>query len=356
MSEEQDDSDKTEEPSSRKLDEARQRGQVPQSKEISHWFMILGASVILAMMAPFMGKQLYDVMYPFIERPHDFIVEGGRLGDLLQDTVLHVILALLMPLLLLMVFAFLSSVLQFGIIYSTDNIQPKLERISLFKGFKRLFSMRSVVELIKGILKISIVAAVILWLIKPSFESGEKYISMSINDILLAITGETSSILFAVVGVVTMIAMIDWLYQRFSFFKSMRMSKQELKDEYRQSEGDPLVKQRLKQIRMDKARQRMMAAVPKSTAVITNPTHYAIALQYDETSMNAPKVVAKGVDSIALKIRQIAEENDVPIMENPPLARGLYASVDLDEEVPTEYYKAVAEVISFVYRLKRGKK
>ena len=353
---EDDDSDKTEEPSSKKLEEARQKGQVPQSKEIAHWFMILAAGIIVYTLSPAIGAELYADLIGFIATPHQFILSDTNLGDMLTVLLLKVIMVLMLPFVLLMVAAFLAHVLQFGILFAPDSLEFKLERISIIKGFGRLFSMRSVMELVKGLIKIAVVGAVIYGVINPVFYQASDYIHYEVSELAKLIYKLTGKILMVVVAVLTSIAMIDWLYQRFTFMKEMRMSKQELKDEYRQSEGDPVIKQRQRQIRADKARKRMMAAVPKSTVVVTNPTHYAVALLYEDGKMEAPKLVAKGVDAVALRIRQVARENNVPIMENPPLARTLFAHVEIDQEIPADYYKAVAEVISFVLRLRRNKR
>ncbi len=353
---EDDDSDKTEEPSSKKLEEARQKGQVPQSKEIAHWFMILAAGIIVYTLSPAIGAELYADLIGFIATPHQFILSDTNLGDMLTVLLLKVIMVLMLPFVLLMVAAFLAHVLQFGILFAPDSLEFKLERISIIKGFGRMFSMRSVMELVKGLIKIAVVGAVIYGVINPVFHQASDYIHYEVSELAKLIYNLTGKILMVVVAVLTAIAMIDWLYQRFTFMKEMRMSKQELKDEYRQSEGDPVIKQRQRQIRADKARKRMMAAVPKSTVVVTNPTHYAVALLYEDGKMEAPKLVAKGVDAVALRIRQVARENNVPIMENPPLARTLFANVEIDQEIPADYYKAVAEVISFVLRLRRNKR
>jgi flagellar biosynthetic protein FlhB len=193
------------------------------------------------------------------------------------------------------------------------------------------------------------VAAALFW---PVFGEAELYISLdavALMDLLRDLSGR---MLVGVLAVVSVIAALDYLYQRFEFTKSMRMSRQELKDELKQTEGDPHVKARLRQIRMERARRRMMAAVPDADVVITNPTHFAVALVYDMETMAAPRLVAKGTDRIALRIREVAEEHDVPVVENPPLARALHAGVELDAEVSPEHYKAVAEVIGYVMRLR----
>lgn len=353
---ENDDSEKTEEPSARKLEEARQKGQVPQSKEVTHWFMILTAGIIVYTISPVMGNHLYGDMIGFIANPHAFNFEENSVGNLLTALMFKTLLVLLLPFIMLMIAGVLAHILQFGVLFAPDSLEFKLERISLLKGFERLFSMRSVVELIKGIIKITIIGVIIYFVISPVFYQATDFIRLDSSELLGLIYKLTGQVLMVVVSVLTVIAIMDWLYQRFTFTKQMRMSMQELKDEYRQSEGDPIIKQRQRQIRADKARQRMMAAVPKSTVVVTNPTHYAVALLYEDGKMEAPKLVAKGVDTVALRIRQVAKENNVPIMENPPLARALHAQVEIDQEIPADYYKAVAEVISFVLRLRKPKR
>ena len=189
-------------------------------------------------------------------------------------------------------------------------------------------------------------------LMMPSFNGLEQLVRMEIVAMPAILYTLTVKLLVGVLAIVTVIAVVDFLYQKFEFMKQMRMSRQEIKDEMKQSDGDPMVKQRLRQIRMERARQRMSAAVPGSSVVITNPTHYAVALKYELGEMDAPVLVAKGQDFIAAKIREIAKENDIPIVENPPLARALYAGVEIDEEIPGEHFKAVAEIIGYVMRLK----
>ncbi len=354
MAEESDEgTDKTEEPSQKKLDEARQHGQVAHSREIAHWFMILASGIVVIMISPSMGHQLYDNLVGLWLHPHEYSFEKTNIGDFLSALLYQTIGVMLLPFVLFIIAACLSSIIQFGLLFSPDHITPKLERISIMKGFKRIFSMRSVVELVKGIFKIMIVGAVIFFIIKPIFDDSPNFIHYEMGSILLLLKKLVARVLMVTVAVITFIAALDWLYQRLSFYEQMKMSKQELKDEYRQSEGDPIVKQRMRQIRADKARKRMMAAVPKSTVVVTNPTHYAVALLFEINTMETPKVVAKGVDVIAQRIRTLAEDNKVPIIESPPLARALYASVEVDEDIPMEYYKAVAEIISYVLKLKK---
>ena len=253
---------------------------------------------------------------------------------------------------LTLIAASVSGFVQHGFLLTTDKLQPKLENISLLKGVKRMFSLKSIVEFIKGILKMAIVGAVAFALIEPQMERITSAIYMAPSDILYLLWTLALRMIAGVCAVVTLIAGVDFLYQRFEFHKSMRMSKQDIKDEMKQTEGDPIIKSRLRQLRIEKSRKRMMAAVPEADVVITNPTHYAVALKYTSGEMAAPVVVAKGLDNIALRIRQVAKDSDVPIVENPPLARALHGGVKIDQAIPEDYYRAVAEVIGYVWKLK----
>ena len=253
---------------------------------------------------------------------------------------------------LFVVLAIVANVGQFGLIWSTKKVEPKPDKLNPLSGFKRIFSSQSLMEFVKGILKLTLVSVVAFGLSIPLLSDLELLPAISTGEALHRIHELAILMALATVGVMSAIAGLDYAYQRYAFMKQMRMSKQEVKDEHKQTEGDPQVKARIRSIRMDRARKRMMANVPKADVVITNPTHFAVALEYKMETMPAPKVVAKGQDFIALKIREIAEENEVPIVENPPLARALYNSVELDEEIPPEHFKAVAEVIGYVMRLK----
>jgi flagellar biosynthetic protein FlhB len=214
--------------------------------------------------------------------------------------------------------------------------------------------MRSLSEFLKGLLKLAVVGSIVYFVLTPSVGDLHKLIGMEVVQLLGVMVKLLNRLLLTVFSAMLVIALLDVLYQRYEHIKGLRMSRQEIKDEMRESEGDPMVKGRLRQLRMERARKRMMAEVPKADVVVTNPTHYAVALRYDP-QMTSPKVVAKGVDKVAMKIREIAAENNVPVVENPPLARGLYASVDIDQEISPEFYKAVAEVIGYIYRMKRRK-
>jgi flagellar biosynthetic protein FlhB len=314
--------------------------------------MILAASIVVMALAPAFAQQIGHAMTRFFEAPDLMPVDRGGLQHVLGDLLGDLAMAFLPIFLLFLIAAMAPTFLQTGFLISFERIEPKLEKISPLKGLERLFSLRSIAEFGKGLLKIAVVGAAATMLLLPSMEKIYQMPSLSMADLMIVIQDLTIRLLLGVLAIMTVVAAVDFLYQRFEFLKSMRMSRQEIRDELKQTEGDPMVKGRLRQIRMERARKRMMANVPKADVVITNPTHFAVALSYNPEEMAAPRVVAKGADLIAARIRAVAEENEIPVVENPPLARALFATVDLDQEIPAEHYRAVAEIISYVFRLK----
>jgi flagellar biosynthesis protein FlhB len=353
MAEEQDDSQKTEDPTSRRLDEARKRGQVANSREVNNLLMLGVFSLSILLFGGTAAGAIYKATMPFIESPDMVPADFEHLIALGWKLLGVLLLAGAVPLVLAVIAAIGAGYLQFGLVFSAEGITPKLDKISPLAGLKRMFSSRSLAEFVRGLLKIAVVAAVATFLIVPEVAYLNKLIGMEMVQLLGETKALLAKLLIGVVAIVAAIAAIDVIYQRLQHMREMRMSRQEIKDEFKETEGDPLVKGRLRQLRMERTRRRMMAQVPQSDVVVTNPTHYAVALKYDPNSMGAPKMMAKGVDKVAQKIREIAKEHGIPIVENPPLARGLFAAVDVDQEVTPEFYKAVAEVISYIFKLKR---
>jgi flagellar biosynthetic protein FlhB len=349
-----DDSQKTEDPTGRKLQEARDSGQVAKSQEVNNLLMILALTISVVVFGGSMARDVFNMSLPFIETPDMVPTDIGHLTTMGWKLLGLILVAGAAPLVIALFAAFGAGYLQFGLILSSEGLMPSLEKISPLAGLKRIFSMRSLSEFLKGLLKLAVVGAIVYTVITPSVGELHKLIGMEVIQLLGVITGLLHRLLFTVFAAMVVITVLDVFYQRYEHIKGLRMSRQEIKDEMRESEGDPIVKGRLRQLRMERARKRMMAEVPKADVVVTNPTHYAVALKYD-AQMTSPKVVAKGVDKVAQKIREIAAENDVPVVENPPLARGLFAAVDVDQEITPEFYKAVAEVIGYIYRLKRRK-
>ena len=344
---------KTEDPSQKKLEEAHKKGDVAKSQEVVTWFMLMGSAAIFAMMAPTTGAVLADSLKVLIMEADRFELGGNGFQSFFNDLALTMVGIVLIPLVVLSVCAILANLLQHKPLLSVEPITPKLSKISPLAGFKRLFSTDSLVNFLKGLLKILIVGTVVVVVVWPERDRLDTLMTADPVLILTEFQEIGIKILLAVLVIVTAIAGADYFYVRHKWWKRQMMTLQETRDEYKQMEGDPHVKGRIRQLRQERARKRMMAAVPDATVVITNPTHFAVALKYDR-SMKAPKCVAKGADAVALRIREVAKEHDVPIVENPPLARALFASVDIDESIPGEHFQAVAEVIGFVMRLKNG--
>ena len=348
----QDDADKTEEPTPKKISEARKKGQIAQSKEVGNFALLFGMALVIGVVGQYIALSVYSPLAGIVEKSGTYPVDLGSAGQVLREVFASTLWAIAPVFAAFLVLGLGAGLGQSGFLFTTEPLGFKLERISPISGFKRLFSLRSIVEFLKGLAKMAIVGAIATVLLMPEFDRLEVLVQMDVREILSEIEVLLLRLLAGVVAVMAFLAVADYLYQRFEHIKQLRMSRQEIRDEHKQSEGDPHVKARLRQIRSERARQRMMAAVPQADVVITNPTHFAVALQYDMDAMTAPTVVAKGVDAVAFRIRDVANENDVPIVENPPLARALYAGVDIDQQIPEEHYKAVAQIISYVYRLK----
>jgi flagellar biosynthesis protein FlhB len=348
------DSDKTEEPTGKRLGEAREKGQVGKSREVDHWFMLLAITLVIFIFGPKMGSNLKDTLIVFIAQTNQIPVDQNALQGLFWNLAGKIALTLAPSIALLMVAGIGSGFLQHGFLFSPQKLMPQWSRLSFGSGFQRLFSWSALVEFAKGALKLAILSAFCYWLLKGDFDQLEKYIFLEPGQILALVDKLALKLLAGFLSMLAFIAALDFLYQKFSLMRSLRMTREEVREESKQSEGDPMIKGRLRQLRIQRARQRMMQAVPKADVVITNPTHFAVALKYDTAKMTAPQLVAKGQDLVAKRIRDVAIEHNVPIVENPPLARALYANVDLDQEIPPEHYKPVAEVIGYVMRLRRG--
>ena len=291
---------KSEAPSGKRLSEAREKGQIPLSREVNTWFMLVASMLAVFVLGPSVMTRLALTLRQFIEQPAQMAMDQGALGQVLYDAFTTSALIAAIPLAVLFAGGMIGPMLQAGFVISFEPLMPSLDKISPLAGLKRLFSLRSVIEFAKGLLKLIVIGGVMTALLLPSLSGLEHFIGLdpiSIMDDLRTLAFRTAG---GAVGVVTVIAAGDFLYQRFEFMQKMRMSKQEVKEEFKQSEGDPVIRGRLRQLRMQRARRRMMQAVPKADVVITNPTHFAVAMQYDPATMAAPVVVAKGADLIAL--------------------------------------------------------
>lgn len=347
--------DKTEEPTPHKLREARKKGQIVKSKEVTTAFLVLVSYYMFKANAEKMWitfNQLVVYIYSFIPQKLD----KASFGILLSETTWSFIF-MLMPLFLSLVATTLVvEVLQTQFNASLDPIMPKLSKLNPIEGFKRMFSLKGVVELIKSILKIGIVFYIAYIALMQDLD---RILSVSSLPLMafMTLTGEIVMKIITRVGIFYLfIAALDYLYQRHEFMKNMRMSKQEIKEEYKKLEGDPQIKQRMRQMQREAAMSRSMGKVPGADVVVTNPTHYAVAIKYDASIMKAPQVVAKGQRRLAAQIKAIAEESHVPIIENVDVARALFASTEIGDDIPSDLFRAVAEILAFVFDLKKKKK
>jgi flagellar biosynthetic protein FlhB len=353
MAEEQEDTDKTEDPTQKRLDEALERGDVVKSQEVNTWFVIAGATLVLITFSGGMGAGVTTTLRGLIANSYQISLDGPALPHLFEKIGGELLAAVAIPFLLLMLAALAGNMIQHRMVWSAQTMAPKLSKISPMSGLKRLFSKQALVNFAKGMVKLLLVGTVLTALMWPERYRLIALVGTDVAAVLPLTLTLALKQLGAVVAILAVVAAADYLFQYRTWYERQKMSLRELKDEFKQTEGDPTIKGKMRQVRQTRMRRRMMANVPKAAVVITNPTHYSIALQY-ERGIDAPVCVAKGVDAVALKIREIAGEHSIPIVENPPLARALHATVEVDQAIPTEHYKAVAEVIGFVMRLRRA--
>ena len=352
MADEDDSSDKTEDPTQKRLDEALERGDVAKSQEVNTWFMIAGATLVLSSFSGSIGS-IQMPLRNLLANAALFHTDGPSLLELARKLEYVLIAALGVPLLMLIISAIAGNMLQHRLVWSAESLKPSFSKISPASGAKRVFGKQAAANFAKGLFKLLALGSVMSMILWPERFRLESMVQFAPATILGIITTMTLKLLGAVVAMLAVVAIADYFFQYRTWYERQKMSLQDMKQEFKQSEGDPHIKARIRQLRQARMKKRMMTAVPKASVIITNPTHYAVALSY-ERGMSAPICVAKGVDLIALKIREIAKEHDIPIVENVPLARALHASVEVDDEIPVEHYHAVAEVIGYVMGLNRG--
>jgi len=353
MSDEPDKAQKTEEPTAKKLQDAAEKGDVAKSQELSTFFVLMAATLMLATLAGYTSSSVRDEIMVFLAAPHAIDLSGDNFVSFWRELGYSLLMAVFGPFILLMIAAILGNLVQHQLIFSVEPIKPKFSKISPLAGLKRLFGAESLVNFGKGLLKLSIISVVIAAVCWPERDRLDEIITASLTQLLPDVLWLSVKVMLAVLCIVGVIAAADFAYQKHKWHEKQKMTLQEVKDEFKQMEGDPLVKAKIRQLRMERGRSRMMAAVPDADLILTNPTHFSVALKYKK-GMSAPICLAKGVDDTALRIRELAKEHDIPLVENPPLTRALYATTDIDEEVPEEHYKAVAEVIGYIYRLKNN--
>jgi flagellar biosynthesis protein FlhB len=351
MADDRDQSQATEQPTQKRLDQAREAGDIVKSTEVSAFVLLAGGTLAIMMFGRSTATGIANLLTAFIEQPDEMSVDGAGLAAMLRGTLLHLGMVLAPFAGVMMAAALAGHVLQSRPGLSPAKLIPDFSKLSPLAGFKRMFGLEGWLNLAKGLAKIGIVGLAIWTQLWPERGTLEAIMVQSPAAVVDDMSRLLFKVLIAALASLFVIAALDYILQYNRFMQRNRMSKQEVKEEYRQNEGDPAIKAKVRQIRQDRARKRMMAAVPDAMVVIMNPIHYAVALKYESGKTEAPICVAKGIDALALRIRAVAEENDVPVVENPPLARALHASVEVDEPVPPEHYKAVAQIIGYVMRL-----
>ncbi len=342
--------------SQHRLEEFRQRGQVAQSRELTALMALIAAAATTYALSPKMGAQLSDFMQEVFRTDLSARIDLGSSAvshDLFKKAI-GLVVTLGLPICLAgFVMGIVGSFIQVGSVFSFEPVSPSLEKVDPIAGFKRIFSMKQGVEAIRILLKTIVLISVAYALVKYEVLRSPGYAGTDLSDILPVIASVSKTMFLTLFGILALFALIDYGMQKWEMNKQLRMTKQEAKQEHKEREGDPMIKARIRAIQREVSRKRMMQAVKKATVVITNPTHIAIAVYYDKDTMAAPKVVAKGADFVAQRIKKIAAEAGVPMVENVPLARTLYKTVKLNQAIPRALYQAVAEVLAYVYRLKK---
>ncbi len=346
--------EKTEQPTPRKLQEARRKGQVAKSKDLSAAVVLMAAVAVFYSVSQNVVTGMEKHLTWYYTNCFTFGLPEKQLHWAMIRSLLDVVAVFAPVLLVIVVAAVFSNVMQSGFLLAPEAVRARLDRLNPLDGLKRIFSANSLVELVKSILKVAVVGLI-------SYLAAVKYVPQLLLVYFKNPAQEMMEVMTVMIvvaaaggGAYLVLALADFYYQRFAFFKSLRMTKQEVKDEYKQTEGDPQIKGWLRRRQREVALNRIRQEVPRATVVVTNPIHYAVALRYREGETNAPVVVAKGAGDIAVRLKGIAVESSVPVVENPPLARALFQQVDIGREIPAELYQSVAEILAMVFKLKRN--
>ena len=346
--------DKTEEPTSKRREDARKKGQIAKSQELNTAFVLLAGFLVIKLLWEYMYFNVADYSAYVFSHLHE---NGTTIEDVMKIflDVVQVMVTTAFPVMIgVLIFALGINLYQVGFIVSMEKLEPKLSNLNPINGFGRLFSKRALVELVKSLFKIIVIGFFLYLYLKDEIPFMPYFIYYDLEHSLAEIADKIFVMSFQVITVILVLAAADYAYQRWQTTQDLMMTKQEVKDEYKQMEGDPQIKGKIKQKQRQMAMARMMQEVPKADVIVTNPTHLAIALMYKK-GMVAPKILAKGQDLVAEKIKATAREHRIPIVENKPLARALYETVEIGEVVPQDLYQAVAEVLAYVYRLKNKK-
>ncbi len=344
--------DKTEKATPKKREEARKKGEVAKSRELPSVAVLLAGLITLTLFGSFMYSHIQIIMKGAFSLP---ILNDLSISDFMvfAQRMINLFILVISPLLAaIFITAVLSNIMQVGFMLSAESIKPKLSKLDPIKGLGRLFSKQSFMELFKSLLKLAIVGGIAYLTIKSEMKNLTLLGDMELNSIIAYILLTIFKLFIRCTLAMIFMVVIDYAFQKWDFEKKLKMSKKEVKDEFKRTEGDPLIKSRIRSIQMQMARKRMMQAVPEADVVITNPTDLAVALKYDSSVMSAPKLLAKGAGKIAKRIKELAEKHDIPIVENKELAQSLYSLVEIGQEIPPVLYQAIAEVLAYIYKLK----
>lgn len=344
--------EKTEAPSGKRRADFRKKGQVAQSKEVQTAALFTLLLLFWIFYMPEFWSGLSELLSTLWKNPDTFDGTPGNVVGLSHFLVKEMAILLVPIFILVIIIGLFSSLFQVGWLFTTQPIMPDLNKLSMISGLGRIFSIRSIVDMVKSVLKVLLIGWVAYATVYNHFEEALILVDTSASETILFLGRVATLILAKVCGILILIAAIDFLYSRYEMEEKMKMTKQEVKEEFKDMEGDPYIKSQIRRIQQEMARQRMMAEVPEADVVITNPTHLAIAIKYDSQTMDSPVVIAKGADHVAMRIREIARENQIPLIENPPVARLLH-NIDLGAAIPEELFKAVAEILAHVYSLRK---
>lgn len=346
------DQEKTEPATPKRLQEMKEKGQVAKSREVPSIAVLIASLFVFYFLGSTMIKEFMELMRWAFENSGSVLLKESTIRWLLAE-YLRRCWGIAAPLLLaIMAVGLLSNYLQVGFIFSFESIVPKLSKLDPIKGFTKIFSKETLVELVKNIFKILIVGYVTYLTVRGELDNIVPIMDMEVWSILSYMGSVCFKIILRTSWVLIVLALLDYAFQRWNFQQEAKMSKQEVKDEFKQREGDPLVKSKIRQVQREMARRRMMEAVPKADVVITNPVHLAVAIEYNAQQMMSPKVTAKGSRLIAERIKEVAREYQIPVIEDKPLAQAIFSGVEIGQEIPVVFYKAVAEILAYVYRLK----
>lgn len=344
--------EKTEKATPKKKDDARKKGQIARSSDLPGSFIMMFTFMGFLMMGGYYKQHVMNLFDNLFENWLLMELTTGNVMSLFTDITTELLLILAPIFAVTILVGILGNVVQFGFLLTGDPLKMKISKLNPIKGFKQIFSAKTIVEFLKSVLKLSIIGVLVFIAISKEWDRILVLTSLPVQQIFSYAAGVTVRLGIEIGAVLAVLALADYFYQKFEHAKSLRMSKQDIKDEYKKSEGDPMIKGRIRERQRKMAMQRMMQEVPKADVIITNPTHFAIALKYDAANMEAPKIIAKGMDHVALRIREVAKENGIIMMENKPLARALYERAEIGDVIPPDLFQAVAEVLAYVYKMK----